>query len=80
MRDGRFLFIGGPFELADEGLRRVLHVANELSRLASDLGELIGAEEEQGDYPGDGHVGYGEHAEGFFPGSCNGTRPGSGVA
>jgi hypothetical protein len=41
---------------------------------------LIGAEEDQGERPGHGHVGDGEHAEVFFPGPCNGTRPGSGVA
>lgn len=72
----RFVNIGSPFHLANEGLRRVLHVTDQLTRPASNLRQLIGSEQQQSDGSGDSHVGDREHAEGFFPKLLNGTRPG----
>jgi hypothetical protein len=68
--------VGGSLHLADEGLGRVLNVPNELPGTPGNLGELIGPEQQQGNRSGNGHVGNGEHAEGFFPKLLNGTRPG----
>ena len=69
--------IGGALHLTNERLRGVLDVPNELASAPGNFGELIGAEQEQGHGARDGHIGDGEHAEGFFPKLLNGTRPGN---
>jgi hypothetical protein len=68
--------VGRPLHFTDEGLGRVLNVPDELPGTPGNLGELIGSEQQQGNRSGNGHVGNGEHAEGFFPKLLNGTRPG----
>ncbi len=68
--------IGGALHLADERLGCVLDVPDKLSGTAGNLGQLIGPEQQQGNRAGDGHVGNGEHAEGFFPKALKRTRPG----
>jgi hypothetical protein len=59
--------VGGTFHLADERLRGVLDIANDLSRLAGDFWELLGSEEEERCRGRDGHIGNGEHGGGFLP-------------
>jgi hypothetical protein len=46
-----------------------------LPRATGDLGELVRAEQQQGNRSRNGHIGDREHAEGFFPKLLNGTRP-----
>ncbi len=75
--DRRIVGVGSPFHLTNKRLRGVLDVANKLPGSPGNLRKLVGAEQEQGDRTGYGHIGDGEHAEGFFPKLLNRTRPGN---
>jgi len=51
------LVVRRSLRLADERLRRVLHLSGELPHLAQDLGELFGTEEQEGGGAEQRHVG-----------------------